>query len=319
MAIILLRVYRLKDRISRVFLIGLIVLMSTTIAGQIVSTYHLVDESNRVIQGGLLLDVFIFTIGMAMRTSQVYKDKQKAQENLIEQLQLNEKLQKVYTEELESKVRKRTAQLEKRNKENETLLSEVHHRVKNNIQMISSLLAMQHRRLNDPEGKNALIISRTRVNSIGLIHEHLYRYESLSEMNFERYLIDLVNMLIRSLHTGKEIEINMKVDNAMIEIASALQIGIILNELITNSIKYAFPNHPTPTLHIMLHEKENTLFMKVKDNGQKEVEIKTGFGWTIIKSTLDSLKGTFHRYYENGLVCELVFHKYHIKQIGNAT
>jgi hypothetical protein len=130
MLIILVRVYRLKNSISRVFILGLIVLMSTTIAGQIVSTYHLVDESNRVIQGGLLLDVFIFTIGMAMRTSQVYKDRQKVQENLIEQLQLNEKLQKVYTEELESKVLKRTSQLEERNKENETLLREVHHRVK---------------------------------------------------------------------------------------------------------------------------------------------------------------------------------------------
>ena len=120
-------------------------------------------------------------------------------------------------EQLEEKVRARTAELEEeklriedKNRENELLLSEVHHRVKNNLQMISSMLSMQERRTDNKIVQNVLTLTKNRVNSIGLIHEHLYKYQYLSGINLQEYIDELIEILLKTLHQGMPVVTNYK-------------------------------------------------------------------------------------------------------------
>jgi len=294
MTVFLYRVAKMKTIISNLFLIGAFVLLLSTMTGQIASTFKIAYETNTFVQIGLLLDIFILSIGIAVRVNLIQKSRQQTQIELIDQLQINEKLQQEYTEKLESQVKERTSDLDKRNLENETLLQEVHHRVKNNLQMISSLLNMQQRRLKTTAEKEALSLAKNRVKSIGLIHEHLYKHEDFSKISLRAYTIDLMKILIQSLHKGSEIKTHIDIQELKVSIETAIPIGLILNELITNSIKYAFHDIDQPILSISIQEIEDKLVILVRDNGQGVVkkEIKSGFGHTIINTLLDSMSGT---------------------------
>lgn len=298
MVVYLYRVYLMKNVLSYIFLSGALVLMFTTLTGQYSSTFYQALETNLVVQGGLLLDIFIFSFGIAVRVGLIYKGREDAQNQLIDQLQLNEKLQKEYTESLEKKVRERTSELEKKNVENEILLKEIHHRVKNNLQMISSLLNIQARRLADQKGKEILNITKNRIRSIGLIHEHLYSHDHLSKIEMKSYVEDLAAMLKKTMYTGEsELQMVVEVSEQDIDFDTAITIGLILNELITNSLKYAFKDHSHPFLLIKLEEVDDALEISVNDNGPGTNEAPSGFGWSIINATLEGSNGTVA--YEN--------------------
>ncbi len=294
MIIFLYRVFLLKTIISNIFLAGALILIVTTITGQTASTFKLVSETNQMVQTGLLLDALILSVGIAVRVGLIQKARGEAQKKLIDQLRLNEQLQLEYTEKLEAQVSERTSSLNKRNLENETLLKEVHHRVKNNLQMITSLLSMQQRRLQTESAKESLALTKNRVKSIGLIHEHLYRHEDFSKINLSEYVTELTNMLIQSLHRGNDIDVTIQIDDIQADIETAIPIGLILNELITNSIKYAYRKNSSPWLTIKVEEKSGELTLLVHDNGpgiplEKE---DSGFGHTIVNTLLESLSGT---------------------------
>ncbi|MEP5610843.1 MAG: histidine kinase dimerization/phosphoacceptor domain -containing protein [Cyclobacteriaceae bacterium] len=299
MVVFLYRIAKMNTVISNLFMIGSFVLLSATLTGQVASTFKIAYETNTYVQIGLLLDVLILSIGISVRVSLIQKARQVAQGKLIDQLQINERFQQEYTEKLESQVKERTSDLDKRNLENETLLKEVHHRVKNNLQMISSLLNMQQRRLKTSAEKDALALTKNRVKSIGLIHEHLYKHEDFSRINLKAYTIDLIEILIQSLHKGSTIQTQIDVQDLKVNIETAIPIGLILNELITNSIKYAFHNVEKPILFVNIQETDDTLVILVRDNGQGIVkkEIKSGFGHSIINTLLESMSGTME--YEN--------------------
>ena len=301
MIIITYRVYNLKTVLSNIFMLGLMVLLATTLTGQLLSTFQLTIETSAIIQSGLILEIFIFAIGLSVRVGLLRKERLKAQQDLIEQLQLNDQLHQKYTLELEQTVKERTSALTERNEENETLLKEIHHRVKNNLQMITSLLNMQDRRTGDVKSKEVLAVTKNRVKSIGLIHEHLYRHNDLSKVNLKKYVSDLLKMLVDSLHTDHPIDIQLDIVKKKASMDTAIHIGLILNELITNSIKYAFVDHPSPMLSLKIIENKTALNLILSDNGLNYSSIKKGFGWTIIESTLSSVNGTTKTYYENGM------------------
>ena len=154
-------------------------------------------------------------------------------------------------------------------KEKEILLREIHHRVKNNMQVITSLLNLQAGQVEDPQVLEALLESQSRVAAMALVHEALYESESLAEIDLEKYLGGLVRMLIIS-HTGSRRAPEVQLDIAsgiMVGLDQAIPCGLILNELISNSLKHAFPDGQVGVINIRVAEGEGYLTFVVEDDG----------------------------------------------------
>lgn len=159
--------------------------------------------------------------------------------------------------------------------EKETLLKEIHHRVKNNLQIISSLLNLQSGQIDDPFFREKYNVSRDRIRSMALVHEKLYESENLSLIDFGDYVLSLANSLNVSYNPGDS-RIRMKLDVAenagLFKIETAIPCGLILNELLSNSFKYAFPENRKGTIDVFFGctqemEKQNEYCLSVKDDG----------------------------------------------------
>lgn len=157
-------------------------------------------------------------------------------------------------------------------KEKEILIKEIHHRVKNNLQIISSLLKLQIRKINDQTTKDILKDSQNRIQTISLIHKNLYKADDFLNINFNTYVHDLMKNLLSSYKPFYEdIKLDLEIEDIMISIDIAIPCGIILNELITNTLKYAFPNRKTGSIFIsfnFLKQNDKPVYELIfKDNG----------------------------------------------------
>lgn len=153
--------------------------------------------------------------------------------------------------------------------EKKVLLAEVHHRVKNNLAVITGLLELQYHNLESEEAKNALRDSQLRVNSMGLIHEKLYQSESLAEIDFAQYILELVDVIVKSHNKSKDdIDIVMNSVDIKLPIRKAIPCGLVINEIVTNSMKYAFPEgHPSPEVRITMKRYNGRASIEISDNG----------------------------------------------------
>ena len=153
--------------------------------------------------------------------------------------------------------------------EKEVLLKEIHHRVKNNLQIISSLLNLQSDQVKDTSTLRVLRDSQARVRSMALIHEKLYQSKSLAKINFGEYVQSLSRDLFRSYQrTLGDIQLNVQVDEIFLDLDYAIPCGLILNELMTNALKYAFPNGRNGVILVELRAgPDQTLSLKVADDG----------------------------------------------------
>jgi PAS domain S-box-containing protein len=154
-------------------------------------------------------------------------------------------------------------------KEKEILLREIHHRVKNNMQIISSLLELTSETTKDKKYMDMFRESQNRIDSMSLIHEKLYRSRDLAKIELNEYIRDLANALFQSrgVKTGT-IVLNLNIENVQLGINHAIPFGLIINELITNSLKYAFPGDRKGEIKVSLHlMDENTIELIVSDNG----------------------------------------------------
>ncbi|MFL5753150.1 MAG: sensor histidine kinase [Bacteroidia bacterium] len=182
-------------------------------------------------------------------------------------------------------------------REKEVLLAEVHHRVKNNLAVITSLLNLKMNSVSNDHTKHVLLDCRNRVASMALIHEKLYRSNSFDKINVKQYLFDLIEEIKYSYPSGtKNIEIKVNCSDIYIQLTSAIPCGLILNELITNSYKYAFENEIKGTIRIDIEQKDNALHMRVADNGKgfnlSEAQLKTeSLGLMLIESLTEQLDG----------------------------
>lgn len=209
-------------------------------------------------------------------------------------------------------------------REKELLVREIHHRVKNNLQVVSSLLDLQSRRITDRQAQDAMASSRHRVHSMALIHQDLYRDDDLMGIAMPGYVEKLVGSLSNGLRVdGDRIRVSADVEPISLDVDTAIPIGLILNELITNAFKYAFPDGRNGEVHITLRRRDSKLLLEVRDNGvgydphAERGEESTNFGMEMIRSFARKLRADWTISNEGGTVARLLIERYTLSTDGS--
>lgn len=198
-------------------------------------------------------------------------------------------------------------------REKETLLKEVHHRVKNNMQVICSLLNLQTDYINDPQDLTLIRHSIDRVRSMAYVHEQLYRSDNLSSIDFGQYISGLGISLISSYGAAEKVHFSTKLEAIKLPIEQALPCGLIVNELITNAIAHAFPDklkNQTNRLNVELSLNEGTVTMIVADNGigiEGGLERSGSLGHVLIDTLVQQIDGSLQSSSDNGAQFNLSF------------
>jgi two-component sensor histidine kinase len=199
-------------------------------------------------------------------------------------------------------------------KEKEVLLRELYHRTKNNMQVINSLLGLRKESAQDDSVKMILQDMRNRVAAIALVHQKLYQSKDLSNIDLKEYLKDLINLLISSYSDHNNINLKLDMENISVLIDIAVPLGLIVNELISNSFKHAFPNGMEGEISMFLHRHQNgTIELKISDNGigiPKGMDILNNetLGVQLLNSIVESqLGGTINLETQNGVTCTIRF------------
>ncbi len=194
----------------------------------------------------------------------------------------------------------------------ENLLQEIHHRVKNNLQIISSLLRLQSRHVAEADAAQALNEGEARVNSMAIIHHHLYtQADHLSQVNVQNYIRDLCHHLAASFDSPSlKVTIRQAVDPIYLDVNTMVPLGLILNELITNAYKYAFKGRSEGQILLCFNSSESgILAIQVKDNGigkPMDKSMKNGFGSRLISAFLRKLEAEQTITIENGTQIDIV-------------
>jgi two-component system, sensor histidine kinase PdtaS len=184
---------------------------------------------------------------------------------------------------------------------NAILVKEQNHRVKNNLQVVSSLLSLQSNRLEDTIAKQAVEESMLRVETMAILHRKLYDGEDLAVINLPDFIIELVEGVLRTFGFA-HIEINYSINKIRLSADQALSVGLIINELVTNSCKYAFPENPNPSINISCFSEKDELIITVADNGlgfdnsfatHSSTEIQKTFGIRLIQMQIAQLYGSY--------------------------
>jgi two-component sensor histidine kinase len=192
--------------------------------------------------------------------------------------------------------KKKNKLLRKQNDEKAFLLKEIHHRVKNNLEIVSSLLALHSAQLKDATAADAMQESQNRVNSMSMIHQRLYQGENLAAIEMKNYFINLSHYVLNTFGMEDRVTIDCNMDSIECDVDTAIPLGLIVNELLTNALKYAFPEKRKGTISINL-KQINTQHLKlfVADNGigtGNETIKGTGFGTQLIKLLTQQIDGT---------------------------
>jgi two-component sensor histidine kinase len=220
---------------------------------------------------------------------------------------------------LEHKIKARTKDLNQKNKklekllkERDALIKEIHHRVKNNLQIVSSLLSLQSKMVDDEKAKAAFLESMNRIQAIGLLHEKLYKNSNYINVQAQTYLTDLVKIYEKTIN--QNINITLTVDYLVFDSSQAISIGLIINEFISNSLKHAFSDSEQGKIDISLKKTEKEAILQLKNNGKpldKEFNPKltnNSLGMTIIEAFTEKLDGSyeFHNI-ETGVELKIIF------------
>jgi two-component sensor histidine kinase len=198
--------------------------------------------------------------------------------------------------------------------EKEIVLREVHHRIKNNMLTMGILLENQAEDFNDPKVRSAFADARSRVEAMSVLYDKLYRSPTQSSVSAQEYLEDLAREILTLIPGGDRIYLRVETDNIELKAGYSFFLGIIINELLTNSVKHAFAGVGQPRIEIGLHTQESQLRLSVEDNGTglpKDFDFDSvkGFGLSLIKNLAKQLEGTFKVSVETGTRWELVFHE----------
>ena len=181
-------------------------------------------------------------------------------------------------------------------REKEILLKEVHHRVKNNLQIINSILNLQSSYVTDEKTLEIINESQNRIRSMAYIHESLYQTNNFSSINFKDYIENLITNLIYSYQIGENINVVKKIGEIELLLDQAIPCGLILNEIITNSLKYAYPNQGKGNIIIEISEKNKKIEIVVEDFGiglpsNFDIETSESLGLSLVHTLVDQIDG----------------------------
>lgn len=179
----------------------------------------------------------------------------------------------------------------------EMLIREIHHRVKNNLQVVSSLLNLQARYLNDPDAIGAIKEGRDRVQSMAFIHQKLYQLDEVKQMKVPDYIEELSSSLFNSYQIDVEqIQLETAIDPILLDVDTMIPLGLILNELLSNALKHAFPNGQKGKISINFRKEQDQFLLEVKDTGvgfgaSDKNGPSGGFGYHLIRAFTKKIKG----------------------------
>ncbi|MEJ5284717.1 MAG: histidine kinase dimerization/phosphoacceptor domain -containing protein [Brevinematales bacterium] len=197
-------------------------------------------------------------------------------------------------------------------KEKEILLKEVHHRIKNNMNTIASLIFLHANKIDNADTKDFLLSLKKRINTMAVLYEKLYNSPSIDRVSIKEYLTTLVGDIISTISEDKKINISFNVQDVFLDTKILFPVGIIVNELITNSIKYAFQNVENCQLDITFKVNKNKAKLIISDNGcgisEEQIQQSNGFGFELIKLLTSQLNGSFSIENSNGSHSKIEFY-----------
>lgn len=200
---------------------------------------------------------------------------------------------------------------EKKKNDEKILLKEIHHRVKNNLNIIIGLLELQSQNIEDVAVKEMFRESINRIRSMAIIHEYLYRSENQSAIDLSLYIESLAdNLLAVYADTKKELMINYKMDSVFTDFDIAIPVGLIVNEIITNSIKHAFIERPKGKIDISLEKNNSKIKLTIKDDGigvpvNLDIENSKSLGLQLIKLLVSQLNGDYKIHRDDGTTVQI--------------
>ena len=199
--------------------------------------------------------------------------------------------------------------------EKEVLLREIHHRVKNNMQVISSMLDLQADTLQDEQVRDLFKESQHRIKSMALIHEHLYQTPDLARIDFVDYVESLTSHLLRSYGIkGGAVTLHLDIASIYLSIETAIPCGLIINELVSNALKYAFPDDQGGDISIELQPKAaQDLRLVIRDNGvglpsDMDFRQSRSLGMTLVMTLVKQIRGVMEWRSVHGLEFQITFH-----------
>jgi two-component system, sensor histidine kinase PdtaS len=210
--------------------------------------------------------------------------------------------------------RKLAATLEQSNREKEVFLKEIHHRVKNNLQIISSLLYLQFKDNEDEKMIAQLKQAQDRIKSMSLVHNKLYETSDVVNVKIKEYMTDLaVGILSSNTPAGKQIKLSVEADDSIsFSLDTSISLGLMLNELITNSCKYAFTAKNQGTIHISMVQQGDQYILEVKDDGSglaDNFDQKNSLGLKLVKNMARQMRGKVQFLNDNGTVVQITLNK----------
>ena len=182
--------------------------------------------------------------------------------------------------------------------EKETLIRELHHRVKNNLQIIQSLLSLQSTQITHKAAKQVLFDSIDRIRSMSMVHEMLFKGDDFSTVQFDRYCQKLIKSINNSYNPSMKVLVTTQLDETRLSLDTAIPTGIILNELLTNCFKHAFsPDSNSPTIEVLLQNQHGQVQLTVSDNGKgfkfkESIENSSSLGLLLVENLSEQLDGT---------------------------
>jgi two-component sensor histidine kinase len=197
--------------------------------------------------------------------------------------------------------------------EKDWLVKEIHHRVKNNLQTVMGLLGTQSSYLKNEEAITAITDSQHRIQSMSLIHQRLYQTENLSAINMSDYIHELADSLNDSFNVGSRILFKLQIQPIELDLEHCIPLGLILNEAITNSFKYAFTAHDQGVISISLTTSfENNFLLVIKDNGKGlpegfRVNRSDSMGMNLMRGLCEEIGAKFNIYNKHGTCIDISF------------
>ncbi|MEO7043892.1 MAG: histidine kinase dimerization/phosphoacceptor domain -containing protein [Ferruginibacter sp.] len=246
---------------------------------------------NLIIAGILILLVFVYYR---------YYLKQKSNKKLAAQ---------------QKEISQKNISLQRLVEEKEWLVKEIHHRVKNNLQIMTSLMNIQSNSLEKGVALDAIKASQRRMNAMSLIHQKLYQSSSLVSINMPKYISELCAYLMEGFGEDKKISIKIDVEDVEFDVSQAVPIGLILNEAVTNSVKYAFDNNKNNCIKVLLKpQSDDKWTLSIFDNGKGlppgfNFKKSNSIGITLVETLTEQLGGILHFKNENGLKISITFIK----------